>query len=347
MALIELPGEKLLIRMWDTITAKGIGALLKPWQMRREGTAQLEVRRQEMLALAQVERDVDDIRAGKKRLDQVRGLVALPPPIPRIPLSVATESVEGQPPDFPAIAQVATNNFVADAIRKEVNIAKALLAAEADLQDSTQQPPDRRIDDDWLYRWRDSASEVSTEELQGLWGRLLAGEMKSPGTFSLRTLEFLRNVSHFEAEAIASLSRFVIADLVYRGDQELLDAEGINFGFLLSMQQLGILSGVEAISLSITWRSSQQTDRFVRPLVSHGKALIVSHDDPNKELTLSPVCRLTSIGAQIQRLGKFEAQDRYIRAVGKRIRDQGFKVSLARWEEVTATEGRYTDAEVL
>ena len=61
------PGEKLLIRLCDTIE-NGIGGLLSPWQIRRTGRARLDVHRDEFLALAQAERDVDDIRSGRKRL---------------------------------------------------------------------------------------------------------------------------------------------------------------------------------------------------------------------------------------------------------------------------------------
>ena len=68
-------------------------------------------------------------------------------------------------------------------MRAEVNVAKAVLSAEAALEDDPQKPPDRRVDEDWLFRWRDSASKVSVAELQALWGRVLAGEIKSPGTF--------------------------------------------------------------------------------------------------------------------------------------------------------------------
>jgi len=51
---MEIPGEKLIINLWETIADKGIGSLLKPWQIRREGRANLDVKREEMLALAQL-----------------------------------------------------------------------------------------------------------------------------------------------------------------------------------------------------------------------------------------------------------------------------------------------------
>jgi hypothetical protein len=53
---MEWPGERLIIRLWETLAEKGIGSLLKPWQIKREGIAHIEVRRAELLALAQAER---------------------------------------------------------------------------------------------------------------------------------------------------------------------------------------------------------------------------------------------------------------------------------------------------
>jgi len=65
---MDFPGEKLVIKLWETLAEKGIGSLLSPWQAGREGRARNEVRRHEILMLAQAEMDAADIRSGKKRL---------------------------------------------------------------------------------------------------------------------------------------------------------------------------------------------------------------------------------------------------------------------------------------
>ncbi|MCA8000943.1 hypothetical protein [Burkholderia metallica] len=54
-----VPGEKLLNRLLDTLD-KGISALLRPWQIRREDRARLEGRERELLIIAQAEHDVED-----------------------------------------------------------------------------------------------------------------------------------------------------------------------------------------------------------------------------------------------------------------------------------------------
>ena len=65
---MEAPGEKLIIKLWESIADKGIGSLLKPWQIRREGRASIDVKRDELLALAQAEADAAAIRSGQKTL---------------------------------------------------------------------------------------------------------------------------------------------------------------------------------------------------------------------------------------------------------------------------------------
>lgn len=68
-------------------------------------------------------------------------------------------------------------------------MAKAVLSAEADLGGDSQEPSDRYVDEDWLLRWKESASEVPAEELRPLRGCVPAGEIESPGT--LRFASFI------------------------------------------------------------------------------------------------------------------------------------------------------------
>lgn len=60
---MELPGEKLIIRIWETLSEKGIDAIFKPSQVRRKGVANIEIRQAEMLVLAQAEREVKEIQS--------------------------------------------------------------------------------------------------------------------------------------------------------------------------------------------------------------------------------------------------------------------------------------------
>lgn len=63
---------------------------------------------------------------------------------------------------------------------------------------------------DWLMRFFDAVGNISNEELQQLWGRVLANEIVRPKACSLRTLDMIRNMSPEEAETFSVLCRYVM-----------------------------------------------------------------------------------------------------------------------------------------
>ena len=225
---MDLPGEKLVIRLWETLAEKGIGALLRPWQMVREGRAQIRLLREQTVTLAQARRDADDILTGRATLDEHSNLVptAVPPPA----LAFEAPANAGPQPTSETTTRYLEATVVADAMRREVNTSKAILHAAAALAEDPEEPPPNKAEEDWLFRWRDHAGSVSSDELQALWGRVLAGEIKTPGSYSLRTLDFLRNLSQAEAQKIEKFSQFVVGRFVWR-DREFLGSQGITVRF--------------------------------------------------------------------------------------------------------------------
>jgi len=109
-------------------------------------------------------------------------------------------------------------------------------------------------------------------------------------------------------------------------DTKVLNAEGLNIAFLLAMQDIGLISGVDGLGFSKTWHS-MNTDRYSAVLLSHNKALWVTDDDMSKQCQLTGYL-LTAIGQQILSLGMFEPHIDYMRTVGHAIRAQGFSVLL-------------------
>jgi hypothetical protein len=69
---MEFPGEKLVLKMWETIAEKRIGSALKSWHEKRLGLAKNKGRRYEILMLAEAEKLAEDIRSGKVNLADKR-----------------------------------------------------------------------------------------------------------------------------------------------------------------------------------------------------------------------------------------------------------------------------------
>ena len=322
------PGEALLIKLWDTLADKGVGGLLRPWQIGREARAHADARLLEMLSLAKAEREVQEIRSGRKTFAQASYALSLP-------LNESVEKVRIDPSfEFemgvvrPSI-EYSVASSVADSVRREVNVAKSIVKAEEELKDDSTVTSDVDIEDDWLFRWRDYAGDVSSEKLQLLWGRILAGELKAPGKYSYRTLEFVRSLTVQEAKDIEAIFPFVFSDVIV-SLSPILEASGFKFDRFLALQDIGILQGVDSV-LTRTYRSIQ-TDQFRSVLLAGSRKLEVSDPDPNKTFPLNCYF-LTAVGRELFSLGTFLHDEKFMRAVGLLIKNQGFQVRIANIDE--------------
>lgn len=335
---MDYPGEKLLLKMWETLADKGIGALLAPWQEKRLAETRAEIRRKEILLLAQTEKEVESIKSGSARLQLTSGIKLI-----QCAESAADAHGRTEPKlDLSKLAESVANSDFSESIRRERNIASSILVAEDILSQDRQEPSDKPIDDDWLYSWRDYAGRVSAFELQDLWGRILAGEVKQPGTYSMRTLEFLKGLSKSEAELISKAAKFVIGGRIYRKKDELLQKEGLIFSHLLFLQDIGVLSGVESIGLSTTYKS-QAVDKFFLPLIANNKILLLEHEDKDKTIKAEAYL-LTQVGTEVLKLASFQVDEGYLESVAKDYVRQGYKVKLADWVQQTADGGQYFNA---
>ena len=103
-----------------------------------------------------------------------------------------------------------------------------------------EQVPDTPVDHDWTARFFDNAKDVSDEEMQKLWAKLLAGEVESPGRASLRTLDILRNMTQKEAELFARAVNYIFVETssatwVFAGNTGVQALPDISMGELQSL----------------------------------------------------------------------------------------------------------------
>ncbi len=85
----------------------------------------------------------------------------------------------------------------------------AVAEAAVELRNETSFP-EERPNQDWVARYIESASQVTDQTMQELWGRILAGEIRKPGTFSLRTLHVVSNISQVEAKLFEAFGKHAV-----------------------------------------------------------------------------------------------------------------------------------------
>lgn len=105
------------------------------------------------------------------------------------------------------------------------------------------------------------------------------------------------------------------------------------------LQDIGVMSGVEAAGLSTTIGSATE-NRFYRAIVANNKVLLIQHEDKNKKLKI-PVYLLTQVGAEVLKLASFDVNQEYLTSIAEDFVKQGYKVQVADWVQQTPESGQF------
>lgn len=176
--------------------------------------------------------------------------------------------------------------------RKILNKKEVLDHAADDLvaTPDAEQSDEESLDKDWLNYFEEYAEKASTAEVQKLWGRVLAGEIRKPKTFSLRTLRFLSELDAdtariFEKTAKKRLSDIAIFRLEKSSGQELLET--------MELEEVGLLQDVVN---GIT--QTYEIDEEGKCLFSYGGYLLQLKPKNGKSFKLRMV-KISKVGKEI------------------------------------------------
>lgn len=112
----------------------------------------------------------------------------------------------------------------------------------------------QKYDFDWYMRFYDIVGNISDEEMQAIWARILAGEIHRKGTYSLQLLDILKNFTQKQAELYNRVCShcFISGDNVYiPNDNEYLQFANITYQDILDLDALGLINSSGTTSLSV------------------------------------------------------------------------------------------------
>ena len=144
------------------------------------------------------------------------------------------------------------------------NIEAVIDNAYSELEDEpavTEEP----VDTDWIARLFSIIKDISNEEMQYVWGKILAGEIKQPGSFSLRTLDAIRNMSQKEAEIFQKISPYILREgdkYFLLSDSKILEKYDIKYAEIMKLDECGLVNSGAHISLNLTISDSKDAEIF-------------------------------------------------------------------------------------
>ena len=299
---VNVPGmDKLL-----DYTASGVGAIagpmLAPWRASREGKARI--------AAARADAEVRRIEAESDA--ETSAIIAKA-------RSDAREYLVSQDAEIHGTAEFTREDIIQRIEfqeRKQLTNIKSVVEGAAD-ELGDKEVADHEPDPDWTARFFDYVQDVSSEDMQKIWAKILAGEVKSQGRTSLRTLNTLRNMTKRDAEMFRGICDFVLmlGDIFYSDSVDRFAP--LKYGYVTHLQECGLIRPArDAV------RVVQTTDSGMA-FTSHAVNLLIKGEtQDNAELKI-PVLMLTAVGRELHRLVQCKPPEDYLQDFSSFLKSNG------------------------
>jgi hypothetical protein len=185
---------------------------------------------------------------------------------------------------------------------------------------------DEPVDDDWLSRFFNIGEDISNEYMQNMWSKILADEIVKPNSYSLRTLETLKNISTKEAKIFEKFVKLSFItkpgnDITVITTNQFLASYGLTPGDINLLRELNLID-----ILNIVTVEKDKPEHLIFP--DNSLLIIKNYDTAN---LIVPCNTLTTIGREISNLINKPFKLSIIENISKAIKSKGnVSISLER-----------------
>lgn len=250
----------------------------------------------------------------------------------------------GVPPEF---AEAAALKYAQKIVGKQVNLNKVAEHAVEDLQkekSADSQEDTGKLSEDWLNAFEVEAGNMSSEQMQRLFGRILAGEIRRPATFSMRTLKVIAQLDNKAARLFALLCSHAVSLValpplgVYdvrvlalggNASSNALASFGLGFSELNLLQEYGLI--ITDFNSYMDYQAAVAVDRQLGAAMRfQGEWCCLKRSDgaARTELRLTGV-RLTAAGQELSSVVESEPVDSYKQKLTSYFNSLGYTVEPA------------------
>ena len=219
--------------------------------------------------------------------------------------------------------------------KRQLNIRAVVNKAAVQLGDDLV--ADSEPDHDWTARFFTEVQDVTSEDLQSLWAKVLAGEVRKAKSTSIRTLSILKNIDQGTARLFTKFCSACVflppgggvmldarvPSLGGNAAQNSLEAYGLGFGNLNVLNEHGlIISDYNSwfncqmcINLPIPVDSKRPPIRIPFMFQNHSLVLIPTNQHkPSNKFKLSGVA-LTRAGQELSRIVDLQPMNDFEKAL--------------------------------
>lgn len=213
--------------------------------------------------------------------------------------------------------------------KKQLNIENVIAYATEELKNE-QPVTDEPVDEDWSTRFFRIVEDVSNEEMQALWGKILAGEIKHPKSYSLRTLELIRNLSKNEADVFMKVANFAVksgnANFLFKGkDSKLLKEKyNISYSDTALLTEIGLLQPGTFVNYQLFQQTADSQHVFTA-----GNIVFIANIKANTPTIQMSVDVFSNAGNELLKLINSNPPMDYLTSIANSIKNENVDVKYA------------------
>jgi hypothetical protein len=222
--------------------------------------------------------------------------------------------------EFEILAR-AKERFINQELNRQLNIENIAEKAAKYLKESVSEQP---VDDDWRTKFFNKSQDISNDDMQEVWAKILAEEVSAPGRTSIRTLEIVSNLSKSEAELFQKLCGMTVTHsqiLKFKGKNDFMDYN-ISFDNLLTLKAAGLLH--ESDMLNVTFSTIPQFKGTV--LLFSNIPIQLTH--PTKDKFTFDSFALTKSATELCRILPTTPNMEYINAIMEEKKKDGYDFKI-------------------
>lgn len=288
MALVPIlkEGTPLAIKIIDTVS-KGIGIAYSPLNTYLNDKAQL-------VGLREIKNIIEDVSGDItiKKGD--------------LEVSISNENVSHR------ALSIMINKSIKEQINIDEIVANAVNLIQCKINKDYNKISKEEVSEDWALRFFDISKNIRDEEMKNLWASILADEVISPGSYSLRTLETLKNMNRQDAELFIKISNLALDTshlVIIPESKQMLEKYNISFVDKVYLEELNLLQR------DLSYNIEPNNEQFI--MFGEKRCLIIKNIS-NKKVSFG-ILKLTNVGKEIYKLSNPTYDLKYLKEIGKGI----------------------------
>lgn len=184
-------------------------------------------------------------------------------------------------------------------LESQKNLEDIIGEADKELDEMPADEGGMEMDEGWFNRFSNFAMCINDKDMKRVWAKILAGEIRRPDTYSIRTLNLVSMLSKKEVEIISNMTQFVLYDYSGNHNGYILNSKtvkDVKFSDVMLLMELGLVDNTSTLAITLDKNGEESVNLL---LVKKDQGLCISS---TQEHMYVHIYKLTSLGKEIMQL---------------------------------------------